>query len=171
VAAEYDRTMEYPQKVFAEAHKLGLVNTHIPEAAGGMNLHCMDGVVIQEELAYGCTGIQTAIEANSLASMPVIVAGTLEQQKKYLGRLVEAPIQAAYGVTEPGAGSDVASIKTTAVKKGDSYVLNGNKMWITVRFRRLAHARAEHVSTPAGLTRARKKNCVWLECGTSFFVC
>jgi len=81
-------------------------------------------------LAYGCTGIQTAIEANSLASMPVIVAGNPEQQKKYLGRLIEAPLQAAYGVTEPGAGSDVAGIKTTAVKKGDSYVLNGSKMYV-----------------------------------------
>lgn len=75
--------------------------------------------------------MQTAIEANSLASMPVIVAGSEAQKKKYLGRLVEAPLQAAYGVTEPGAGSDVAGIKTTAVKKGKEYVLNGSKMWIT----------------------------------------
>jgi len=88
-------------------------------------------VIISEELAYACTGMQTAIEANSLASMPVIVAGSEAQKKKYLGRLTEAPLQAAYGVTEPGAGSDVAGIRTTAVKKGNEYVLNGSKMWIT----------------------------------------
>lgn len=75
--------------------------------------------------------MSTAIEANELGSMPVIVAGTLAQQKKYLGRLLEEPIMCAYAVTEPGAGSDVAGIKTTAVRQGDEYVLNGNKMWIT----------------------------------------
>lgn len=130
-AAKYDKTMEYPQEIFKKAWELGLVNSHVPEAYGGLGLHCLDGCIIQEELAYGCTGMQTAIEANSLASMPVIVAGSEAQKKKYLGRLVEAPLQAAYGVTEPGAGSDVAGIRTTAVKKGNSYVLNGSKMWIT----------------------------------------
>jgi acyl-CoA dehydrogenase len=88
-------------------------------------------VRIGEELAYGCTGIMTAMEANGLASAPVIIAGSEEQKKKYLGRLTEAPLQAAYCVTEPGAGSDVAGLATTAVKKGDEWVLNGNKMWIT----------------------------------------
>mmetsp|Transcript_20910 Transcript_20910/g.66676 ORF Transcript_20910/g.66676 Transcript_20910/m.66676 type:complete len:415 (-) Transcript_20910:172-1416(-) len=130
-AAEHDRTGEYPQEVFAKAWELGLVNTHVEEAYGGMHLDCLTNVVIMEELARGCTGMMTAIEANSLASMPVILAGNDAQKKKYLGRLTEAPIQAAYGVTEPGAGSDVAGIKTTAVKKGDKYIINGNKMWIT----------------------------------------
>ena len=71
------------------------------------------------------------MEANGLASAPVIIAGSEEQKKKYLGRLTEAPLQAAYCVTEPGAGSDVAGLATSAVKKGDEWVLNGNKMWIT----------------------------------------
>ena len=123
--------MAYPEPIFNKAWELGLVNSHIPEAYGGLGLHCLDGCIIQEELAYACTGMQTAIEANSLAEMPVIVAGNEQQKKKYLGRMTEAPLQAAYGVTEPGAGSDVAGIKTTAVKKGDGYVLNGSKMWIT----------------------------------------
>jgi acyl-CoA dehydrogenase len=131
VAADYDKSMKYPMDVFKKAWELGLVNTHLPEEVGGLGLHCMDGVVISEELAYGCSGIQTAIEANSLAEMPLIVAANAAQKKKYLGRMTEAPLQAAYGVTEPGAGSDVAGIRTTAVKKGDSYVLNGSKMWIT----------------------------------------
>ena len=96
-----------------------------------MGLHCLDGVIIGEELAFGCTGIMTAIEANSLAEAPVLVAGNDAQKKKYLGRMVEEPLQAAYCVTEPGAGSDVAGIKTKAEKKGDEWVINGNKMWIT----------------------------------------
>ena len=63
--------------------------------------------------------------------MPVILAGNAEQKKKYLGRLVDEPLVAAYAVTEPGAGSDVGGIKTNAVKKGDEYIVNGQKMWIT----------------------------------------
>lgn len=131
VAAEHDRTGEYPWDIIKKAHALGLLNGHIPEHCGGPGLGILDGCVVTEELAYGCTGIQTAIEANSLAEMPVVLAGNNEQQKKYLGRMVEEPLMAAYCVTEPGAGSDVAGIKTRAEKKGDEYVINGQKMWIT----------------------------------------
>ena len=87
--------------------------------------------MITEELAYGCTGIQTAIEANGLAEAPVLVAGNDEQKAKYLGRMTEEPLVASYGVTEPGAGSDVANISTRAEKRGDKWILNGTKMWIT----------------------------------------
>ena len=105
VAAEYDKTMEFPRPVFEKAWELGLVNTHIPEAYGGMGLGCLEGCLIGEELAYGCTGIMTAMEANGLAEAPLIVAASEEQKKKYLGRMTEEPLQAAYCVTEPGAGS------------------------------------------------------------------
>ncbi|XP_069795507.1 medium-chain specific acyl-CoA dehydrogenase, mitochondrial isoform X2 [Narcine bancroftii] len=130
-AAEYDRTGEYPIPLIKRAWELGLMNTHIPESCGGMGLGIFDSCLITEELAYGCTGIQTAIEANSLGQMPVILAGTKQQQKKYLGRMTEAPLMCAYCVTEPGAGSDVSGIKTKAEKKGNEYVINGQKMWIT----------------------------------------
>jgi len=131
VAAHYDRTGEYPWEVLKKAHANGLMNLHIPEEYGGMGLGTLDGCLITEKMAYGCTGIMTAIEANGLGSMPIMIAGNHEQKKKYLTRLIEEPIMCAYGVTEPGAGSDVASIKTKAVKKGDDYVINGQKMWIT----------------------------------------
>jgi acyl-CoA dehydrogenase len=85
------------------------------------NILQIDGCVIGEELAYGCSGIGTAIEANTLAQMPVILAGNDAQKKKYLGRMTEAPLKCAYGVTEPGAGSDVAGIQTTAEKKGNDW--------------------------------------------------
>lgn len=127
----YDQTMEYPQEIFAKAWELGLVNTHVPEKYGGLGLGSLDGAIIGEELAYGCTGMSTAMEANGLAAAPLLVAANEAQAKKYLGWLVEEPIQAAYCVTEPGAGSDVAGAKTTAVKKGDKWVINGSKMWIT----------------------------------------
>lgn len=131
VAAELDRTMEYPHALFEEAWKLGLVNMHIPASVGGLDAGCLDGVIVQEELSWGCSGVSTALEANSLACAPVIVAANDAQKKKYLGRLTEEPLKAAYCVTEPGAGSDVAGIKTTAEKRGDKWVLNGQKMWIT----------------------------------------
>jgi len=131
VAAHHDKTGEYPWEIVKKAHALGLMNTHIPKHVGGPGLGSIEGCVIAEELGYGCTGIMTAIEANGLASAPVILAGNNNQHKKYLGRLVEEPLMAAYCVTEPTAGSDVAAIKTKAEKKGDHYVLNGQKMWIT----------------------------------------
>merc|ERR1711974_238805 len=130
-AAHYDKTGGYPWPVIRKAHEVGLMNLHIPEEYGGMGLGTLDGCLITEKLAYGCTGIMTAIEANGLGSMPVMIAGNHEQKKKYLGRLIEEPLMCAYGVTEPGAGSDVSGVKTKAEKKGDEWVINGQKMWIT----------------------------------------
>ncbi|XP_003830620.1 medium-chain specific acyl-CoA dehydrogenase, mitochondrial isoform X1 [Pan paniscus] len=131
VAAEYDKTGEYPVPLIRRAWELGLMNTHIPENCGGLGLGTFDACLISEELAYGCTGVQTAIEGNSLGQMPIIIAGNDQQKKKYLGRMTEEPLMCAYCVTEPGAGSDVAGIKTKAEKKGDEYIINGQKMWIT----------------------------------------
>ena len=131
VTAHHDHTGEFPLEVLNKAWELGLINTHIPEAYGGLGLGVLDGALLAEENAWGCTGISTAIEANTLAEAPLIVAGNDAQKKKYLGRMMEAPLFAAYGVTEPNAGSDVAAIRTRADRKGDVYVLNGEKMWIT----------------------------------------
>ncbi|OCF71200.1 acyl-CoA dehydrogenase [Kwoniella mangroviensis CBS 8886] len=127
-AAEYDRSMAYPWPILKEAHSLGLLNTHIPEAYGGPELGLLECALVSESLAYGCTGMQTAMEANGLAEAPLIVAASHETKMKYLGRMTEEPLMAAYCVTEPGAGSDVAGIKTKAEKKGDKWVLNGSKM-------------------------------------------
>ncbi|GAB1604699.1 medium-chain specific acyl-CoA dehydrogenase, mitochondrial-like [Argonauta hians] len=131
VAPHYDKTGEYPVDIIKKVFDLGLMNTHIPKEYGGLQLNTLDSCVTTEELAYGCTGIQTAIEANTLGQMPVILSGNDFQKKKYLGRMIEEPLMCAYCVTEPVAGSDVAGIKTKAVKKGNDYVINGQKMWIT----------------------------------------
>jgi len=130
-AAHHDKTGEYPVEILKKAWELGLMNTHIPQEYGGLGLSVLSSAVITEELAYGCTGIQTAIEANSLAQAPVILAGSEAVKKKYLGRMMEEPLMCAYCVTEPQAGSDVAGVKTSAVKKGNEWKLNGSKMWIT----------------------------------------
>eukprot|EP01064_Diplonema_japonicum_P001641 TRINITY_DN1107_c0_g1_i1.p1 TRINITY_DN1107_c0_g1~~TRINITY_DN1107_c0_g1_i1.p1 ORF type:complete len:393 (+),score=122.83 TRINITY_DN1107_c0_g1_i1:43-1221(+) len=130
-AAELDRTGAYPHELFKQAWETGLANPHIPSEYGGPGLSNLDSVIITEELAYGCTGVTTALEANGLASAPVLVAGTDEQKKNFLGRLTEEPLKAAYCVTEPGAGSDVQGLKTKAVRKGDEWVVSGSKMWIT----------------------------------------
>jgi acyl-CoA dehydrogenase len=87
--------------------------------------------MIVEELAYGCTGIQTSITANTLAATPILLGGSHEQKKKYLGMLTEAPLLAAYATSEPNAGSDVAGMQCKFKKVGDDYVLNGTKCWIT----------------------------------------
>ncbi|KZC08387.1 putative medium-chain specific acyl-CoA dehydrogenase, mitochondrial [Dufourea novaeangliae] len=131
VAAEYDRTGKYPWDIVKKAWSVGLLNKQIPQHCGGMEFGTFDGCLVAEELAYGCTGIQTALEGSGLGQAPVIIAGTKEQQKKYLGRLLEEPLVAAYCVTEPSAGSDVSGIKLKAEKKGKEWVLNGTKMWIT----------------------------------------
>ncbi|KAI8907674.1 acyl-CoA dehydrogenase/oxidase [Powellomyces hirtus] len=130
-AAHHDRTGEYPTEILKKAWELGLMNLHIPEEHGGLGLSVLDCAIVTEELAFGCTGIQTAAEANGLAQAPVILAGNKFQKDKYLGRMTEEPLMCAYGVTEPGAGSDVAGLQTRAVKKGDKWIINGGKMWIT----------------------------------------
>jgi len=131
VAAECDRESRFPRDVFEAAHEVGLVNATVPSEYGGAALGELENALIAEQLAYGCTGIQTSLLANSLALTPIKLAGNEEQKKKYLGMLTDRPVFASYCTTEPTGGSDVAGIKTTFVEKGDEYVLNGEKCWIT----------------------------------------
>ncbi|VDM76189.1 unnamed protein product [Strongylus vulgaris] len=96
-----------------------------------MAMDMVSNVIISEEIAYGCSGIGTALLANDLAETPLILCGSEEVQKKFLPRMVEEPLVASFAVTESIAGSDVSGIKTKCEKKGDEYVINGSKMWIT----------------------------------------
>jgi acyl-CoA dehydrogenase len=130
-AAEYDESQTHPADVIAKAHEVGLMNLHIPEALGGPALSAFDGMLVGEELNWGCSGIGTSIAANGLAAGPILIAGTDEQKRTWLGPLVEAPVLGCFGLTEPNAGSDVSGIQTTAVRRGGEYVLNGSKMFIT----------------------------------------
>jgi acyl-CoA dehydrogenase len=130
-SAHHDATGEFPTDILRKAWEVGLMNTHVPDAYGGLGLGVLEGCLLSEEIAWGCTGIGTAMEANSLAEAPILVAGSEEQKKQWLTPMTEEFQLASYCVTEPDAGSDVAGVKTTAVKHGDEYVLNGEKMWIT----------------------------------------
>ncbi len=130
-AAHHDETGEFPMEIARKAWDTGLMNTHIPEEYGGLGLGVLEGCLIGEEIGAACSGIGTAMEANQLAEAPVIVGGSEEQKKKWLEPMTEEFRLAAYAVTEPEAGSDVAGIKTTARKVGSGYVINGSKMWIT----------------------------------------
>ena len=130
-AAEYDAHSTHPADVIAKAHELGLMNLHLPEAFGGPALSAFDGMLVGEELNWGCSGIGTSILANGLGAAPVLIAGTDEQRTTWLPPLLEAPILCSFGLTEPDAGSDVARMKTSAERRGDEYVVNGSKTFIT----------------------------------------
>ncbi len=131
VAWEYDRDGDWPQPVLEKAWELGLMNAHIPEAYGGPGISYLDGVLIEEEMGWGCSGIATSIAANGLATAPLALAGHEELKRTYLGMLTEAPLYASFCLTEPDAGSDVSGMRTTATRKGDKWVINGSKCFIT----------------------------------------
>jgi acyl-CoA dehydrogenase len=130
-AAEYDEHSTHPADVIAQAHELGLMNIHIPEEFGGPGLSIFDGILVAEELSWGCSGITVSIIANNLGAAPVVLAGSDEQKREWLSPLVEEPTLCSFALTEANAGSDVSGIQTTAVSAGDDYVLNGSKMFIS----------------------------------------
>jgi len=131
IAAECDRDSRFPKDVFVAAHELGLVNASVPSEYGGPGMGELENALIAEQLAYGCTGIQTSMLANTLALTPIKLGGNEEQKKKYLGMLTAEPLFASYCTTEPSGGSDVAGLKTSFKAHGNDYVLNGEKCWIT----------------------------------------
>ncbi len=130
-AEHYDRSGEWPWEIFNKAREVGLVNLNIPEEYGGMGASVLEECIVGEEMAYGCTGIETALMLNQLAALPLLIAGNERQKEHYFGRITEEGKIISYALTEPDAGSDVAGIKTTATKQGDRYILNGGKTWIT----------------------------------------
>ena len=131
VAGEADKKHEFPMDVFKEAWELGFVGPTIPEEYGGAGMTEVDNVLLTEELAFGCTGIQTSMTANTLAATPILIAGNDEQKKKYLGLLTSEPVFASYAITESAAGSDAAGIQTRVRKDGNDYIINGEKIYIT----------------------------------------
>jgi acyl-CoA dehydrogenase len=131
VAWEYDKDSTWPAEIIEKAWELGILNTHLPSEYGGPGLSSLDGCLIEEEIAWGCSGIGTTLSANGLACAPIILAASEELKQEYLGRLSEAPLLASFCLTEPDAGSDVSGMKTTATRRGDKWVVNGSKTFIT----------------------------------------
>ena len=128
---KYDKSAEFPWEVVKAAYDEGIMNGPIPVKFGGNGYDLMGSALQSEELGAGCIGIGIGIDANTLALTPLLLEGTDEQQKKFFGRLIEEKGVAAYCLTEPNAGSDVQGISSTAIRKGDKYILNGHKRFIT----------------------------------------
>jgi acyl-CoA dehydrogenase len=131
VAWDYDKDGTWPQDIIEKAWEVGLMNTHLPEEYGGPGLDYLTGAIIEEEMGWGCSGIGTSLSCNGLATAPIVLGGSEEIKKKYLGMLAEGPKLASFCLTEPDAGSDVSGMRTTAVKKGNQWVINGSKCFIT----------------------------------------
>lgn len=130
-AKHYDETCEYPHEIVEEAKKLDLIAPAIPEKYGGAGLDFLAAVIVIEELVRGDPGIALAITARIFGSDMILEFGTEEQRQKYLVPVAKGDWVCGAAITEPEAGSDVASLKTRAEKKGNKYVLNGTKMFIT----------------------------------------
>jgi acyl-CoA dehydrogenase len=130
-ASEYDEHATHPADVIAKAHELGLMNVHIPQELGGLGLSVFEGILIGEELSWGCSGMTVSLTANTLGAGPVLLAGSEEQKREWLAPLLDEPLLCSFGLTEPDAGSDVARIKTTAERRGDEYLLSGSKTFIS----------------------------------------
>ena len=131
VAWEYDKDGTWPQEILEKAWEVGLMNSHIEAEYGGPGASYLDGCLIEEELSWGCSGIQTSLGCNGLATAPIALGGSEETKKKYLAPLTEELKLASFCLTEPDAGSDVSGMKTTATRKGDKWVINGSKCFIT----------------------------------------
>ena len=131
IAAKCDESEHFPTDVCRKAWELGLMNLEVPREYGGPGLGVLDSILILEELNYGCAGITNALAANGLAAVPLLVAGSEEQKKRYLGQLANEFSFAAFCTTEANAGSDVAGLSTTYREIGDQYVINGVKQFIS----------------------------------------
>jgi len=131
-AEHFDRENTFPWEIMKKAAEIGLTTLNIPEEYGGAGASVFEECLVGEELAWGCSGMSTALTVNNLASLPISIGGSEDQKKYWLGeRAVENGELIAYCVTEPAAGSNVIGMKTRAEKKGDKYILNGTKTFIS----------------------------------------
>ena len=130
-AAKYDKGEEFPEEIMKKAFEVGFLTCTIPKESGGGGLSDVDTVIISEELAAGCAGMYTTMMVNALAYTPIILFGSDEQKKKFLTPQTEKLSFASFCLTEREAGSDAGSLKTTAKKVGDEYVINGSKCFIS----------------------------------------
>ncbi len=131
IVAKYDISEEYPWEAIKMLAKSDLFGIFIPEEYGGMGISILSLCLVTEELSRVCGGIAVCYAASALGTIPIILFGSEEQKKKYLPALAKGEKIAAFGITEPAAGSDASAIQTNAKKDGDHYFLNGTKHFIT----------------------------------------
>jgi alkylation response protein AidB-like acyl-CoA dehydrogenase len=131
LAAHVDETGEYPHEQLKLLGQQGLMGLHIPEEYGGSGAGALAFCLAAEEVAYACASTSTIFLVQNLGGYPIILAGTEAQKRRYLPRLATGEITAAFSLSESGSGSDAAAMQCTAVRRGDRYVINGSKMWVT----------------------------------------
>jgi alkylation response protein AidB-like acyl-CoA dehydrogenase len=134
VASEFERADEYPTELVESMKELGLFGVTIPEAYGGLGLDLPTYALIQVELSRGWMSLSGVLNTHFISAWMVETYGTEEQRSKYLPGMATGELHSAYSMTEPHAGSDVQAIRTTAVRSGDDYVIDGQKMWATNGF-------------------------------------
>ena len=130
-AADVDERERYPEESIKALIDSGLYGIWVPDAYGGTDMGCLALALVAEEIAWACAATATQYVDQPLGGLPILLAGTEAQKQKYLPRLASGELLAAYSLSEPGAGSDAAALATTAVRAGDTYVLNGAKQWCT----------------------------------------
>jgi len=130
-AARYDEAESYPDDSIRALVESGLYGIWVPEAYGGTDMGCLALSLVTEEIAAACAATATQYLDQPLGGLPILLFGDETQKKKYLPTLATGERLAAYSLSEPGAGSDAAGLKTTAIRRGDHYVLNGSKQWCT----------------------------------------
>src|SRR5438034_11116965 len=130
-AARYDEAEEYPEASIRALIEAGLYGIWVPEAYGGSAMGALALALACEEIAAACASTGTQYLDQALGGIPIMLAGTEEQKKRFLPALATGEQLCAYSLSEPAAGSDAAGLRTTAVRRGDHYVLNGSKQWCT----------------------------------------
>ncbi len=131
IRAQLDESEEFPWEIMKILAQSDLFGLYIPEEYGGMGGGIFENCLAVEKLGEACIGIATTFAASGLGAYPILLYGSEELKQKYLTQIASGKKLAAFGLTEPGAGSDVSGIQTTAVKDGDHYIINGSKQWIT----------------------------------------
>jgi len=131
LAAQVDETDTYPADQLRRLGEAGLMGLHIPEAYGGTGLGVLAFCLAVEEIAWACASTAVVYLVQYTGGFPIVIAGSEAQKRRYLPRLAAGEITAAFSLSEPGAGSDAASLTTTAVRRRDRYLLNGTKAWVT----------------------------------------
>lgn len=131
VSPKYDQSGEFPRAEIKKAWDLGLMNECIPVEYGGLGLGVVDMCILAEEIAAGCAGFWTSTAVNNLGLTPIALAGSDEQKKRFLAPFTEEFRLCSFALTEPNAGSDAGGLSLQATRKGDGWVLNGAKQWIT----------------------------------------
>lgn len=131
VAIEFDKEGTYPEEILKKAHELGLMYTNIPKEYGGSGMSYLEHYIVTEALNYECPSIAQMITISHLATGAILLGATEEQKKKFIGDMTKSYRSSCFCLTEPEAGSDAAMMQTVAEKKGDGYVINGGKRYIT----------------------------------------